>query len=92
MKKDLSKFRKEIDLIDKEIIDLISRRGKLAKQVGLIKDDGVIYRPEREAQILAALKKYNKGPPTVIININTTIEMIAIIYIYIYIYIPSMKS
>ena len=62
MKKDLLKFRKEIDLIDKEIIDLISRRGTLAKQVGLIKDDGVIYRPEREAQILTALKKYNKGP------------------------------
>ena len=62
MKKDLLKFRKEIDLIDKEIIDLISRRGTLAKQVGLIKDDGVIYRPEREAQILAALKRYNKGP------------------------------
>ena len=62
MKKDLLKFRKEIDLIDKEIIDLISRRGTLAKQVGLIKDDGVIYRPEREAQILSALKKYNKGP------------------------------
>ena len=61
MKKDLLKFRKEIDLIDKEIIDLISRRGTLAKQVGLIKDDGVIYRPEREAQILVALKKYNKG-------------------------------
>ena len=34
MKKDLLKFRKEIDLIDKEIIDLISRRGTLAKQVG----------------------------------------------------------
>ena len=50
MKKDLLKFRKEIDLIDKEIIDLISRRGTLAKQVGLTKDDGVIYRPEREAQ------------------------------------------
>ena len=62
MKKDLLKFRKEIDLIDKEIIDLISRRGTLAKQVGLTKDDGVIYRPEREAQILTALKKYNKGP------------------------------
>ena len=62
MKKDLLKFRKEIDLIDKEIIDLISRRGTLAKQVGLTKDDGVIYRPEREAQILSALKKYNKGP------------------------------
>lgn len=71
MKKELSKFRKEIDLIDKEIIDLISRRGTLAKQVGSIKEDGVIYRPEREAQILAALKKYNKGPlkPESIVNI-----------------------
>ena len=62
MKKELSKFRQEIDHIDKKIIDLISKRGALAKEVGSLKGDGVIYRPEREAQILATLKKYNKGP------------------------------
>jgi chorismate mutase/prephenate dehydratase len=71
MKKELSKFREEIDHIDKKIIDLISKRGILAKQVGSLKDDGIIYKPEREAQILAALKKYNKGPlkPESIVNI-----------------------
>ena len=71
MKKELIKFRKEIDLIDREIIDLISRRGSLAKEVGSLKNDGVIYKPEREAQILASLKKYNKGPlqPESIVNI-----------------------
>ena len=62
MKKELIKIREEIDSIDKEIIDLISRRGSLAKEVGLLKKDGVIYKPEREAQILGSLKKYNKGP------------------------------
>ena len=62
MKKELIKIREEIDSIDKEIIDLISRRGSLAKEVGLLKNDGVIYKPEREAQILGSLKKYNKGP------------------------------
>ena len=43
MKKELSKFREEIDHIDKKIIDLISKRGILAKQVGSLKDDGIIY-------------------------------------------------
>ena len=71
MKKELSKFREQIDLIDKKIIDLISQRGSLAKEVGTLKNDGIIYKPEREAQIFSALKKYNKGPlkPESIVNI-----------------------
>ena len=62
MKKKLNKLRIEIDNIDKKLLGLLSKRASLAKDVGQTKDDGVIYRPEREAQILSALSELNEGP------------------------------
>ena len=43
MKKKLEKLRKNIDHIDKKLLELISNRGTLAKEIGLLKEDGVIY-------------------------------------------------
>jgi len=62
MKKKLNKLRIEIDNVDKKLLGLLSKRASLAKDVGQTKDDGVIYRPEREAQILSALTTLNEGP------------------------------
>ena len=62
MTKKLDKLRKNIDDIDKKLLELISNRGLLAKEIGLLKDDGVIYKPEREAQVITKLIKENKGP------------------------------
>ena len=62
MKKNLNKIRNEIDITDNKILDLISKRATMAKDVGKLKSDGVIYRPEREAQVLAKLLKSNNGP------------------------------
>ena len=62
MKKDLNKLRDDIDKIDTKLLDLISKRASIAQEVGKIKNDGVIYRPEREAQVLLRLLKVNKGP------------------------------
>jgi chorismate mutase/prephenate dehydratase len=62
MTKKLDKLRKNIDDIDKKLLELISNRGLLAKEIGLLKDDGVIYKPEREAQVITKLVKENKGP------------------------------
>ena len=62
MKKKLEKLRKNIDDIDKKLLELISNRGMLAKEIGLLKGDGVIYKPEREAQVISKLVKENKGP------------------------------
>jgi len=61
MTKKLDKLRKNIDDIDKKLLELISNRGLLAKEIGLLKDDGVIYKPEREAQVITKLIKENKG-------------------------------
>ncbi len=62
MKKDLNKLRDDIDKIDTKLLDLISKRAFIAQEVGKLKNDGVIYRPEREAQVLLRLLKDNKGP------------------------------
>lgn len=58
----LKKIRNEIDTIDDELLKLFNERAKLARQIGSLKDDGVIYRPEREAQILRRLQVSNAGP------------------------------
>jgi len=62
MKKTLDKLRDDIDKVDTKLLDLISKRASIAQEVGKIKNDGVIYRPEREAQVLLRLLKDNKGP------------------------------
>lgn len=58
----LKQLRNEIDKIDNEILQLVNKRAALAQQIGLIKKSNIIYRPEREAQILARVKQDNPGP------------------------------
>lgn len=58
----LKSCRDEIDAIDNETLQLVSRRAQLARAIGGLKDDGVIYRPEREAQVLRRLAELNAGP------------------------------
>jgi len=62
MTKKIDKLRKNIDEIDKRLLELISNRGMYAKEIGLLKDDGIVYKPEREAQVISKLIKENKGP------------------------------
>lgn len=58
----LKKHRDQIDAIDEQVLKLVNERAKLARQIGELKDDGVIYRPEREAQVLRRLQANNQGP------------------------------
>ncbi len=62
LKTSLKAHRDEIDAIDNEMLALVSRRAQLAREIGSLKDDGVIYRPEREAQVLRRLLDKNAGP------------------------------
>lgn len=61
----LTEMRNQIDSIDKDLQNLIQRRTEIAQAVAFIKrqfnEDAVIYRPEREAQILALVKSRNAG-------------------------------
>ena len=62
MSDSLKKFRSEIDAIDAQVLKLVNARAKLAREIGHVKEDGVIYRPEREAQVLRTMQQANKGP------------------------------
>jgi len=62
MSDSLKKFRSEIDAIDAQVLKLVNERAKLAREIGHVKEDGVIYRPEREAQVLRTMQEANEGP------------------------------
>lgn len=62
MTSQLKQHRDQIDAIDEQVLKLVNERAQLARQIGTLKDDGVIYRPEREAQVLRRLQANNSGP------------------------------
>ncbi len=61
---DLLVLREQIDTVDRELLGLLNRRAQLATEVGELKkhEGSVVFRPEREAQVIAALKAANPGP------------------------------
>lgn len=62
--KTLPELRMEIDALDRELLAALNRRAALAGEVGEIKrvEGSVVYRPEREAQVIAQLQALNSGP------------------------------
>ena len=65
-KKKLEKLRTDIDSLDKQLLDLISERARLAQSIAKVKTTSSevfeFYRPEREAQILRKVIEHNSGP------------------------------
>lgn len=57
-------LREQIDAIDAQILELLSRRGKIAQEVGHVKAEtnAPVFRPEREAQVLRGVAERNPGP------------------------------
>ena len=62
MSEKLKQCREEINHLDDELLRLLNRRAALAQQIGHLKEDGVVLRTEREAQVLRRLQEANKGP------------------------------
>ncbi len=64
--KGLHKVRERIDALDPEIPRLPNERAQCALEVARVKleqdPQAQFYRPEREAQILRAVKERNRGP------------------------------
>jgi chorismate mutase/prephenate dehydratase len=62
----LQAIRQRIDALDTELQALLNERAALAQEVARVKleagDDTQFYRPEREAQVLRAVKARNQGP------------------------------
>lgn len=64
-KNPLIALRDEIDALDLEIMEKISKRAQCAQRVAEIKEkkgDDAYYRPEREAQVLRRIMENNPGP------------------------------
>ena len=61
---ELSSLRTEIDGIDRQILEFLSRRARCAQEIGKIKsrhgEAGFPYRPEREAQVLRRIAELNR--------------------------------
>ncbi len=62
MSDQLKDLRAQIDAVDDELLRLFNQRAKLAEAVGEVKGGGVVYRPEREAQVLRRMTECNSGP------------------------------
>jgi len=60
----LQSLRDRIDAIDRELLGALNRRATLAQEVGEFKkrEGSVVFRPEREAQVIDGLKAANAGP------------------------------
>lgn len=58
----LTAYRKQIDSIDQQLLGLLNERARVALQVGIAKGGNNVYRPEREAEVLANVTGANKGP------------------------------
>ena len=60
----LAALREKIDATDAGIVELLNRRAQLACEVGEVKRevDAPVFRPEREAQVIARLRGLGKGP------------------------------
>ncbi len=61
MSDELLQHRTRIDALDDEILKLVNERAEHAQAIGALKN-GVVYRPEREAQVLRRVMENNPGP------------------------------
>ena len=57
----INKFRKQIDKIDLQILDLLKKRSKIAENIGKEKKSNNLFRPERQANILKKILKKNRN-------------------------------
>jgi len=60
----LEDFRKQIDEIDLQLVELLNKRAKIVIEVGKLKNvsDRPIYAPDREKAVIGKIVKANKGP------------------------------
>jgi chorismate mutase len=62
--KELADWRARIDLLDEQIVKLISERAAAATAIGEIKHRSgmAVYEPQREQNVFAHVKRVNPGP------------------------------
>lgn len=58
----IAPHRERIDQIDAQLLELLNQRANQARAIGTLKGEAAVYRPEREAQVLARIAALNAGP------------------------------
>jgi chorismate mutase-like protein len=60
----LEELREQIDVLDRQLVDLLSERARAAKMVGHLKAATAlpVYEPAREKLVYANVRAANKGP------------------------------
>jgi chorismate mutase len=61
---DIAEWRKKIDELDLQLVELLNQRAKAAKEIGRLKRNTKmpIYEPEREKTIFENVCRANQGP------------------------------
>ena len=61
---DISDWRKTIDALDLQIVELLNRRAEAARAIGKLKEstDMPVYEPNREEIIFENVRSHNRGP------------------------------
>ncbi len=61
---EIEDWRKQIDEMDEQIVELVNKRAQAAKQIGLLKRETAlpVYEPQREREIFEHVKRINPGP------------------------------
>src|SRR5258708_19924975 len=77
MPDNLKQLRARIDALDHDMHRRVSERASAARAIGKVKDDGTVYRPEREAQVLRRLAQNNPGPLPDTVDMHWSTEVIS---------------
>jgi len=61
---DIADWRKKIDELDRQLVDLLSQRAQVAHEIGRVKRAQAlpIYEPDRERAVFDNVRKVNQGP------------------------------
>jgi chorismate mutase-like protein len=61
---DISDWRKKIDELDRQLVDLLNQRAQAAHEIGKLKRAAgmPIYEPDREQSVFVNVKHVNPGP------------------------------
>ena len=72
----LKPLREQIDAIDAQLLKLLNERAKVAQQVGHVKAEtnAPVFRPEREAQVLAALGRRPMTPEDLVPEVYSGLD------------------
>ena len=61
---DIADWRKKIDAIDQQLVEILNQRAQAAQEIGRLKRQTSlpIYEPDRERIVLEQVQQQNKGP------------------------------